>query len=445
MILKTVRFAVPTAAIILMSIAASFVAADSGVPDRVMNAEKRAAIVEKVVEQLNEYYIDPEMAAKLEEHLRQELSEGRYDDFGELQPFVRQLTADLREVSNDLHLGVWPIEYAILTDDTSEEDRARLVAIARYDNYGISTVQRLPGNIGYLELRYFEGPDIAGPTAVAAMNTLANSDALIIDVRRNGGGDGSLVLLFLSFLFDEPVHTLDVFSRLDGSTEQSWTFAYVPGPRLGNMPVYVLQSRRSASAAEDLSYVLKTTGRATLVGETTKGAANPVEEFVFPELSICMAVSAYRVTSPITGTCWEGVGVGPDVEVDAVDALYAAGAEAMKNLLAGDGDPEIERGRRWALELYEARRNHVTLTDREMESYVGQFGGGVLVKSARGRLSLERTRRMPLTLIPLGDDSFTCEETEARVTFKRNSGGAITALVFEARNGGKTDYEKSDG
>jgi hypothetical protein len=396
----------------------------------------------KVLEKLNDAYVEPEVAAKLEQRLLQKLNDGGYDDFDELNPFVRKLTEELRAISGDLHLGVWPIEYAILTEDVTPEERERMLAVERYDNFGLVSVGRLPGNIGYLELSYFADPDIAGSTAVAAMNFLANSDALIIDVRRNGGGEGDLVNLLLSYLFTEPVHTIDVFSRLDDSTHQIWTMPYVPGPQLTDIPVFVLQSWRSASAAEDFAYALKTTGRGTLVGETTKGAANPVEEFVFPELSICMAVSAFRVTSPITGTCWEGVGVEPDIQVDAERALYAAGEEAMKRLLGTDTGAEIQRGREWALELYQAKLNQVSLEVDVLEGSTGQFGD-ILVRRDRDTLVLERPRRMPVTLIPLGDDAFAFEEVEGKVMFERDGGGTIFQLVVLHRNGGRSTHRRS--
>ncbi len=394
---------------------------------RTVDAATRSAIIEKVIQQLNEFYIDPDVAKEMEEYVRGQHSKGEYDRFVEQRPFLSQLTKDLRHVSNDLHLGVWPIEMAILTDETSGEVRKSLEARARYQNYGLNGIRRLPGNIGYLELSYFEEIKLGGETAVAAMNFLANSDALIIDVRRNGGGS-DVVKLIMSYLFGEPKHTIDIYSKVTGKTEQGWTLDYVPGPRLAEIPVYVLQSRRSASAAEGFAYGLKNQGRGTIVGERSRGAANPIEEFSFPELSICMAVSAYRVSSPITGTCWEGVGVEPDIEVPGEKALYAAAAEAMKKLLESGADEEITRGRQWALEMYQAQLNSVTLSESELLKYIGQYGDSYKVKPALGTLILERSNRMPVTLIPLGNDLFVFEEEEGGLKFERDEAGAVTGM-----------------
>ena len=430
--------------IIAAMTAAAFaiVAVAQDIPVRPVDAEKRAAIVDAVAEKLTKYYIDEDVAEQMVGLLRRKLEEGKYDHLVELRPFVRQLTADIREVSNDQHLGVWPIEYAILTDEASEEDRRRFLARARYDNFGFNAVRRLPGNIGYVEMSYFDDIEFGGDTAVAAMRLMANADALIIDVRRNGGGSGVLALM-MSYFFEEPVHTADSYSRIEDSTRQFWTFGYVPGPRLTEVPIYVLQSRRTASAAEALGYQLKALKRGTLVGEKTKGAANPIEEFSIPELSICMAVSSYRVSNPVTGTCWEGVGVEPDIAVDGELALYAAGVEAMKKLLEEPCEySDIEWGRRLALEIYQAQLKQIELTGEQQEQYVGRYGDSYAVRLSYGVLALERPRQLPVTLIPLGGDAFAYQEEEGRVEFKRDASGAISEMETVTVYGSRTYSRK---
>jgi hypothetical protein len=409
---------------------------------RPVDAAKRSAIIEAVVQKLNEFYIDPDVAKQMEEYLRKGLSEGRYDRFTQLNPFVRQLTDDLYTVSHDHHLGVWPIEMALLTENSSEEDRKRLTAVARYNNYGFNKVERLPGNIGYLDLSYFEELQLGGDTTVAAMNFLANSDALIIDVRRNGGGSDVLDLVW-SYLFKEPVHTMDNYSRISKTTDQRWTMAYVPGPRLDKIPVYVLISRRTASAAEALAYVMKTQGRGTLVGEVSRGAANPIEEFTVPELSICMAVSAYRVSSPITGTCWEGVGVEPDIKVPPEKALYAAGVEAMKKLLESEAYKEITQARQWALEMYQAELNPVTLRDEDLAGFTGEYGPIYSVAASGGQLTLINKYKMPIALIPLGNDQFALKEEEGKVNFVRGASGAVSEMVVMYADGYQSSNKKT--
>lgn len=414
-------------------------------PDRTVDAKMRAAVIEKVIQQLNQYYIDPELARKMEESLRGKLRQGAFDTLVEQREFLSRVTDDLRSVSHDLHLGVWPIEMSINAGaGASEEERRRVKALARYNHNGVLQVARLHGNIGYLELSYFEGIEQGGETAVAAMNWLAGTDALIIDVRRNGGGS-DVVSLILSYLFPESVHTLDIFSKIDQSTRQIWTMPYVPGSRLADIPVYILLSRRSASAAEDLAYSLKTHRRAILVGEVSRGAANPIEEFSFPELSICMAVSAYRVASPVTGTCWEGVGVEPHIAVPAEKALDAACVEAMKALVASDAGEEIKTARTWALEMYRALLDPVTLEDKALSCYAGSFGSNDSVSSAEGRLSLINKKSLTYSLIPLGGDRFAIKEEEAIVRFVRDEAGIVTRLDIQFPDGFRKSIKKDRG
>ena len=402
---------------------------------KTVDAETRIAILETVIQKLNEYYISPDVANGIAEHLRRKLSDGGYDRFAELNPFLSQLTSDLRSVSKDRHLGVWPIETALITDDSSEEERKRIITRSRYNNFGLKRIERLPGNIGYLEILDFEDPNLAGSIAVAAMNFLANSDALIFDLRRNGGGHGYMVRLIHSYLFEQPTHTGSIYSRFNDKTEQSWTMPYVPGPRMTEIPVYVLQSRRTASAAEAFGYHLRALGRAKIVGEKSRGAANPVEEFNFPELGICLAVSAYRVTNPVTGTCWEGIGVEPDIAAAADKALLVACVEAAKTLLESDSDDEIKRARRWALEMYEAELKPVSLSDDDLANYTGRYTQYCSIAYTHGVLTFERTGRLPLTLIALGNDWFAMKEMEGRIQFIRDQTGEATEIIIIYANG----------
>lgn len=404
-------------------------------PARTVDAGRRAAVIDMVIEQLNRYYIDPAVASRMEERLRGNLKKGDYHALSEQRAFLSRLTEDLRSVSHDLHLGVWPIEMAFYApDDAPAEEKARIKALARYNNNGFPRMARLHGNIGYLEISYFEELDPGADTAVAAMNWLANCDALIIDVRRNGGGS-DVVALILSYLFREPVHTIDIYSKIDKTTRQQWTMPYVPGPRMADIPVYILISRRSASAAEGLSYALKNLKRGTLVGEVTRGAANPIEEFSFPELDICMAVSAFRVSSPITGTCWEGVGVVPDIAVPAEKALETACVEALEMLLKKDSDGDIKQWRTRALDMYRALLDPVAIEDQTRAKYCGSYGPDYSIAAEDGRLVLRRKSAMPITLVPLGQDRFAFTEEEGIGRFIRDKAGNVSGLEIMFADG----------
>ena len=132
-----------------------------------------------------------------------------------------------------------------------------------------------------------------------------------------------MVTLIASYLFAEPTHLNDIYNRKENSTTQFWTSSYVPGRNFIGKPLYVLTSKQTFSAAEDLSYALKNLKRATLIGETTGGGAHPIEPRRIDD-HFLMIVPSARSISPITKTDWEGTGVKPDLELPAAEALTEA-------------------------------------------------------------------------------------------------------------------------
>ena len=177
----------------------------------------------------------------------------------------------------------------------------------------------------------FADPDVCGSTAIAAMNFLANVDAIIIDLRENGGGDPKMIALVSTYLFSKPTHLNDLWERKGSITQQYWTLPYVPGKRLDDKLAYVLTSKRTFSGAEEFSYNLKTLKRATIVGETSGGGAHPVSGYRIDD-RFMIGVPFARAINPITHTNWEGTGVEPDVKVSAADALSTAQKLASEKL-----------------------------------------------------------------------------------------------------------------
>ncbi len=206
--------------------------------------------------------------------------------------------------------------------------------MGRLDNFGIHRVERLAGNIGYLDLRRFPIPANAGPAIAAAMELVAGTYALIIDLRRNGGGSPEGVVFWCSYLLTEqPTHLSDIFHADTGETRQFWALPYVPGTRYVDRPVYVLTSSHTFSGGEDFCYTLQALGRAQVVGETTGGGAHPTRSFrISPAVHI--AIPFARSINPVTGTNWQGTGVVPDVAVPAEQVYDVAYGLALRHVLA---------------------------------------------------------------------------------------------------------------
>jgi len=303
-------------------------------PDVSIDAATRAAVIDGALKALNESYVFPETAKKMEESIRARQQRKEYDSITSARQFATTLTSNLEDVSHDLHLRVVysseivpPME---LNAEPSPAILERMRAFGMRTNFGFEKLERLQGNIGHLDLRAFPPAGEMGDTAAAAMNFLANTQALIIDVRQNGGGDPGGVALISSYLFGpEPVHLNDLYWRPSNETHQWWTLPYVPGKRLAGKDVYILTSHRTFSAAEEFTYNLKSLKRATIVGETTGGGAHPggprrINDHFF------VNVPSGRAINPITKTNWEGKGVEPDVKVAADKALQKAHLMALE-------------------------------------------------------------------------------------------------------------------
>jgi len=196
--------------------------------------------------------------------------------------------------------------------------------LMRSVNFGFAKAEVLPGNIGYLEMRVFATGPEAEAAADAAMSRLADADALIVDLRRNGGGDPAMVARVSSYLFEQPTLLNSLHWREGDRTEDFWTTKEVAGKRFGQgKPVFVLTSKRTFSGAEEFAYNLKSLGRATIVGETTGGGAHPGgPQRINDHFSVW--VPSGRAINPITKTNREGTGVVPDVAVPADKALERA-------------------------------------------------------------------------------------------------------------------------
>lgn len=321
-------------------------------PGMPVDRQLRSEVIDALIKELDAKYVFPEVAGKLGKTLRARQRAGEFDQIGDAATLATALTETLRNTSGDLHLGVEFSADAIALQDPAKPDPAALARAESEElqffkriNYGVDRVERLPGNIGYVALSGFVPARLGGQAYSAAMTLLNGADALIIDLRNNGGGDPAAVALLASYFFDERTHLSDIVSREGGATRvrQMSTSDYVQGPRYASgKEVVILTSKNTFSAAEDFSYALQTLKRATTIGETTGGGAHPgnMERLHAHFLAF---IPFGRSLSPITRTDWEGVGVIPDVKVDAAGALRAARMMLLKKLAAAQANPEFRQ------------------------------------------------------------------------------------------------------
>jgi peptidase S41-like protein len=298
-----------------------------------IDAATRKHVIDGAIAMLDEFYVFPEVAKKMGIAARGRARRGEYDSVTDGDAFAKLLAAHFQEVSHDKHIFVSfsPTQLPEDSAPSNQDAIARQREAMRDANCAFEKVEHLKGNIGYLKFNGFGDPEICAPTAIAAMNFLANVDALIFDLRQNGGGDPKMVALLSSYLFEHQTHLNDLWTRKGNETMQFWTLPYVPGKRLPSVPVYVLTSHRTFSGAEEFTNNLKVLKRATIVGEVTGGGAHPVGGHRIDD-RFTIGVPFARAINPVTKTNWEGVGVEPDVKVSADDALTTAQALAAKEI-----------------------------------------------------------------------------------------------------------------
>jgi len=309
------------------------------------------AVIDDALKLLEEEYVFPEVAAKMTKAVRQRQRNKEYAQVKTGQELAELLAEHLQEVSKDKHLNFVCSTAKLPKDlDPTPEMAERTRQGILKSNAGFRRVERLDGNVGYLDLDWFaEAEDAAGPAA-AAMNFLAHTDALIIDLRRNGGGSPSGVALLCSYFFDEtPVHLNTLQWRQGNGAEEYWTLKELAGKRYQSKRVYVLTSADTFSGAEEFAYNLQSHKRATIVGATTGGGAHATSER--PVLDhFVMYLPVARSINPITKTNWEGTGVQPDVAVAADAALRKARKLALASILIATQDEETRREIRMCLE-----------------------------------------------------------------------------------------------
>jgi hypothetical protein len=298
-----------------------------------IDAATRARVIDGAIAKLDEFYVFPEVAKKMGMTVRARAKHGEYDSVTDGNAFAKLLTSNFQDVSHDKHLFVSfsPTQLPEDSSSPSPDAMARYREAMRDTNCAFEKVEHFSGNVGYVKFNGFADPEVCGPTAIAAMNFLADVDALIFDLRQNGGGDPKMIALLSSYLFATPTHLNDLWTRKGDETQQFWTLPYVPGKRLPSIPVYVLTSHRTFSGAEEFSNNLKVLKRATIVGEVTGGGAHPVAGHRIDD-RFTIGVPFARAINPVTKTNWEGVGVEPDVKVPAADALTTAQTLASKEI-----------------------------------------------------------------------------------------------------------------
>ena len=411
---------------------------ETAAPEALTGAEARAIAVE-VAKVFETKYIRPEEGKEIADFIRGNAARGAYDGLRNCRDLAGRLHEDARSVNGDRHIAVHCSPERIANQRTPElkKEQAREARLrARMDNHGFREVHVLPGNIGYLKMNRFDGTREAFATATAAMQFLASTYAVIIDLRWNPGGDSRMVQVLSSyFLGDEP-EILDVFHfRESNRIEQLWSLPYVPGRTLEDVDLYILTSGFTFSAAEGLAYDLQALKRATVVGENTMGGGHAIDTVTIKDKLLVNVPHAVSI-NPVTGKNFQGVGVKPDVEAGCENALQAAHTLALKKRIAGETSQSVKAALQWALEGIP--RPGLRLTAEEKLAVAGAFGPFKIV-CERGDLFL-RFGPGKLRMTPINESFFLLENyDEFRIKIDKTAGN-VTGIRLCFKNGKTEEY-----
>jgi len=412
--------------------------ATTAAADTPIAATARAHVVDEIARQITARYVLVDAAPKIAAALRART----YDDATTAEAFARALTDDLRTIGNDLHFAV---EF-----DPAREQRLRAAGAGtlrklpdvpptpdelesmRRANYGFRSSSILEGNVGYLELTTFEDLARSRETAVAAMQFLAHTDALIVDLRRNPGGSGNLVSFLQSYFLPPDTRLGAMFDRETGKTTEGRTLRAIPGARRLDIPLYILAGPGTGSAAEAFAFGLQLRGRARIAGEKTSGAAQgggwvpAAEGFV-------VFIPTFRAFDPATGKTWERVGVQPDLAAPVERALAVAHLDAV-NALAEHASDDRKRELHWLAALLDVDAHGAKPLDaNDAGAIVGHYRG-IEIERDGDALTFLGASGVKRTLIPLGDGTFLIEDrsvprmNQARVRFVRDDAGRVNGL-----------------
>ena len=291
-----------------------------------LTKEERIAFVENVSKLLNENYVLPDIAVQIEKHLKDKAASGAFDDLTAANEFAEVMTKELQSISHDKHMRVnlrmgTPAMPNVLPNPMVQ-NYERTKNLER-GNYGFTKVEKLDDNVGYLDLTGFPLLVSAKEYADLAMKFLSTADALIIDLRRNGGGTPDLIRYVCSYLFEKPTHINSLYFRAANQTTDYITFEKVDGKKMHDIPLFLLTSTQTFSGGEEFAYDIQTQKRGTLIGEVTGGGANPGGMFPVTG-ALVIFIPTGRAINPITKTNWEGVGVVPEIKCSADKALETA-------------------------------------------------------------------------------------------------------------------------
>lgn len=354
------------------------------------------SVVQKAADHLKRSYVFEKEGKELHDALLRKSASGDFDSLSSPYELTSTLTETLRSIVNDGHLyTVYSPPSKVVTKKPSEEEkvspelrRKRWLEKKNQENWGFKEIKILREGLGYARIDYFDGNEQAYKKAVAMMQFFEDCNGIVIDLRNNGGGDGRMGLFLSSYFLPHGGNRwlLSHINRSQGKNNQEWSLPYVPGKKQPNIPLYILTSKGSFSAAEAFIYSMKSVGRAKLVGETTGGGAHAG---TYRDLGhdVKLFLPAGQIWSPITKDNWEAKGIKPHIESKREEALNLAVQDYLATLLKTTNDETYKSKIRWQQDYFKAiQKKAETLDSGSLNNCAGEYENNRKVLLVDGQL-----------------------------------------------------------
>ncbi|MBF4515952.1 S41 family peptidase [Flavobacterium sp. ANB] len=414
-----------------------------------LNEADKKQILDSLVKQLEEFYIKPNAVGDIKKKLNENYKKGIYKNISAQNEFASKLSADLLEISKDLHFRImydpqWNEDHLKILDKENEKKiKAEELSEAKKKNFGFEQVKILEGNIGYLQFNYFEDPAIASETATSVMQFLSNTDALIIDLRKNNGGAMEMGQFITSYFFankELPLYKYYYYEKGRKKMDREmWLLPSVPGKRLDDIDIYILTSGATFSAAEWMSYSLQNLKRVTIIGEKTAGGAHPIDRKILPH-GFSVNIPFGEVKDPVTNLDFEGKGILPDVLCKSEEAINTSHLLALEKLSQKNKD-SVNTSYNWLVPIIKNRQKPAVIDSSILKSYQGKYGKSELVFE-NTILYYKWNNAVSFLLIPLEKDLFLVDGIDnfrIKIVFEDN---VVTAIKRVYEDGLERIYKK---
>lgn len=397
------------------------------------NAITSEILIDSLTNALDRIYIFPEKSKLMGDHLKRLSKKGEYKNINDPELLAERISRDIQAVHRDGHLRIhYDPEFSARIQKAPQlelpQDRQEEVNRAKAENFSFKKLEILNGNIGYIQFQGFIGfIEEAKPTITAAFRFLSNTNAIIVDLRKNGGGSPWMVKQIASYFYQERTRLNDIYERRNNKTMEFYAEPEAAENMRLAMPVYILTSKNTFSAAEDFTYAMQVNKRAMIIGDTTGGGAHPTGPVNIGQ-GFVVDIPFARSINHITKTDWEGTGVLPDVPVAADQALVTAQKLALEAQLTKAKTPEQKKQIGWLIEALNVHDYDNTVNVQALKKYTGVYGQ-FSISIKEGQFYLHDFHGRTFNLKPISGTLFLADDwLQVEFVLERENSLAIKLL-----------------